>query len=375
MLQFLEIDIGRSLSHPYTLSSTIHWNSEIYYDRHTIMCLKIFKLTWTSQHHIILILMSITFILIKNASASDTSVLRHIASNLQPEECLRIVSYNLNPTIERVIRKDGLNAMECFHQLYQWTSELKVTRRDVQLVLENRLRQIGRDDLITWLTNLELNDTPILNSTNDQPLEQKYPVKEKETIRKLKSVPEPTLSKINDLISNSAGLGSNHDSISLSKDSVSTSDLVSRLNFLLGLAPARSKLIKIRENQDDRDTTTSIAPEKSPFAQFHPVSKDNQSEATNKNEKKVETNKESIQVRGNGTGEANKTDPFTRIKEKYIEGKPYVNLPIIPALMILGIVIFCACFCALLIRYRLAVCFNKLRGKKKKKTSRFVKIP
>ncbi|KAG7189404.1 hypothetical protein KM043_017110 [Ampulex compressa] len=87
----------------------------------------------------------------ETSNAFELSELQTLAALLKPEECTRFVSVNPNCVTSKAQRRRQSDRQDCFQKLMKWICHKKTSNRNTRSVVMDRLRDIGRGDLIACL--------------------------------------------------------------------------------------------------------------------------------------------------------------------------------------------------------------------------------
>ncbi|CAK9834330.1 hypothetical protein ANTRET_LOCUS10876 [Anthophora retusa] len=86
----------------------------------------------------------------------DVPELQLLASNLKPEECVKLVSLDsYSPLSDAQIEKLA-REQSCFRRLVKWICELRTVTRNTYPILNDLLERIGRRDLIACLVEFSM---------------------------------------------------------------------------------------------------------------------------------------------------------------------------------------------------------------------------
>lgn len=89
----------------------------------------------------------------------DVPELQLLASNLKPEECVKLVSLGSNsPLSETQIQKLARD-QNCFRRLVKWICQLRTVTRNTYPILNDHLKRIGRRDLVACLAEFSMKTT------------------------------------------------------------------------------------------------------------------------------------------------------------------------------------------------------------------------
>ncbi|XP_017755511.1 PREDICTED: uncharacterized protein LOC108547472 [Eufriesea mexicana] len=81
----------------------------------------------------------------------DVPELQLLASNLKPEECVKLVFLDSQTPLSKAQIQKLAREQSCFRRLVKWICQLRTVTRNTYPILNNLLERIGRKDLIACL--------------------------------------------------------------------------------------------------------------------------------------------------------------------------------------------------------------------------------
>ncbi|KAK1125259.1 hypothetical protein K0M31_005633 [Melipona bicolor] len=101
-----------------------------------------------------LLLLNFTSSFLQIITEVDVPELQLLASNLKPEECVKLVSLDSNTQLSEAQIENLAREQNCFRRLVKWVCHLKTVTRNTYPILNSLLERIGRRDLIACLAEL-----------------------------------------------------------------------------------------------------------------------------------------------------------------------------------------------------------------------------
>ncbi|CAK9796747.1 hypothetical protein ANTQUA_LOCUS872 [Anthophora quadrimaculata] len=86
----------------------------------------------------------------------DVPELQLLASNLKPEECVKLVSLDSHSPLSDAQIEKLAREQSCFRRLVKWICELRTVTRNTYPILNDLLERIGRRDLIACLVEFSM---------------------------------------------------------------------------------------------------------------------------------------------------------------------------------------------------------------------------
>ncbi|XP_043524349.1 uncharacterized protein LOC122536226 isoform X1 [Frieseomelitta varia] len=101
-----------------------------------------------------LLLLNLTSSFLQVITEVDVPELQLLASNLKPEECVKLVSLDSDTRLSEAQIEKLAREQNCFRRLVKWVCHLKTVTRNTYPILNSLLERIGRRDLIACLAEL-----------------------------------------------------------------------------------------------------------------------------------------------------------------------------------------------------------------------------
>ncbi|XP_076636868.1 uncharacterized protein LOC143349469 [Colletes latitarsis] len=131
------------------------------------------------------------------AAEVDVPELELLASNLKPEECVRLVSLDSQSPLSDAEIQKLAKEQSCFRRLVKWICQLKTVTKNTYPIVNDFLERIGRRDLIACLSEFSMKSSKSpkvirdVQSADDSEDEEGGVTTSTETIRS-KDVPAST---------------------------------------------------------------------------------------------------------------------------------------------------------------------------------------